>query len=68
MSLLRGTLSIGSKEKAAQELEMKLLKAIEDVEGRGRLVDAEHDRKIMLDYIYLVYVRTHILIVTGSVV
>lgn len=36
-------MSIGNKEKGAQELEVKLLKAIEAVEGRGRLVNAKHD-------------------------
>lgn len=58
MSLFRGTMSIGSKAKAAQELEVKLLKAIEDVEGRGRLVETKHDRKILLDHIHFLYVRT----------
>ena len=36
MSLFGGSGAIGSKAKAAQELEAKLLLAIEGVEGRGR--------------------------------
>ncbi|CAM9220883.1 unnamed protein product [Ascophyllum nodosum] len=47
MSLFGGSGAIGSKAKAAQELEAKLLLAIEGVEGRGR--DVTQEQRALVD-------------------